>query len=152
MHKSLGGAGQERTSVGNVLSGRGSCQVCSGSAGSRLRCMLTGILEPQGAVPQDLILLGRARIFPWCLRRSFLGECQLGPRHFWSHRACLGYSPVGYASNNFQAAWQYRKDIPNCCITPVFCIYFSLIVIDVDPKSAPQEENTEHGLKLGKIY
>ena len=28
-----------------------------------------------------------------------------------------------HSGNNLHAAWQYRKDIPNCCITPV-CLHF----------------------------
>ena len=51
-------------------------------------------LEHQGSVPQALTLLGGVRFIVWHLRRSFLEECRWGPRHFWSHRACLGYGPM----------------------------------------------------------
>ena len=110
MHCSVGGAGLGHTSVGGVFSVSGSGRVCPGSSGIRSRFTLTSI-----------------------------------PRHFWECRACLGYGPaprptekrscgipvrlVGRKTNtdNLQAAWQYRKDIPNCCITPVFCIFVLLL-------------------------
>ena len=65
--------------------------VCPGSSGSRSRCALTGIHEPQGAVSQALTLLGGARFIAWCLRPPFLGKYWRDSRHFWSHRACLDY-------------------------------------------------------------
>ena len=43
MHYSLGAAGLGHTSVGHVLSVRGSGRVCPGSCGSRSRFDLTGI-------------------------------------------------------------------------------------------------------------
>ena len=50
MHYSLGGAGLGCTSVDCVLSVCVSGWVCPGFGGSQLRCALTSILEPQGAV------------------------------------------------------------------------------------------------------
>ena len=52
----------------------------------------TGILEPQGAVPQVLTLLGR--FIAGCLKRPFLLECWWGPRHFCARQACLGNGPA----------------------------------------------------------
>ena len=94
IHYSLEGAGLGHTSVGRVLSVRGSGRVCPGSSGSRSRFALTGILEPQGAVPRTLTLLEVTRFIAWRLRRTFLGECRRGPRHFDECRACLGYGPA----------------------------------------------------------
>ena len=68
--------------------------VCPGLADGWSRCALNGILEPLGAVPQALTLLGGGRFISWRLRRLSLDECQRGPRHIWSRRACLSY---GYA-------------------------------------------------------
>ena len=48
----------------------------------------------RGPSPHALILLGGARFIAWHLKRSFLGECRRVPRHFLSHRACLGYYPA----------------------------------------------------------
>ena len=53
----------------------GSGRVCSGSAGSRSRCALTGILVLQRSVPQALNPLVGARFIAWGLRHPFLGEC-----------------------------------------------------------------------------
>ena len=146
MHYSLGGAALGHTSVGHVLSVRGSGRMCPGSSSSRSRFALTGILEPQGAVPQALTLLGGARFIAWRLRPPFLGECRRGPRHFWECRAYLGYCPapgptkkwlcailvqlVGRKTNtdNLQAAWQYQNGISNCYIIPVFCIFVLLLL------------------------
>ena len=50
----------------------------------RSRCALTGIPEPRGPSPQALNLLGGVRFIAWHLRRSSLGECRQGPRHFGS--------------------------------------------------------------------
>ena len=72
------------------------CQVCLGSSGSWLRpsdmdsreptfmsCVLRLILlESQGAVPQALTLLRRARFIAWCLRHSFLKGMLTGPDAF----------------------------------------------------------------------
>ena len=96
MHYSLWGARLRHTSVGRRLSVCGSGRLCPGSNDSRSRCSLTGILEPQGSVPQGLILLVGARFIAWCLRRPFLGVCRRGPRHFWERQAYLGY---GHASD-----------------------------------------------------
>ena len=74
MHYSLGGAGLGHISVSRVLSVRGSGRVCPISSGSRSRFALTGILEPQGVVPQALNLLGGVRFIAWRLRRPFLGN------------------------------------------------------------------------------
>ena len=76
IHYSLGGAGLGHTSVGTVLSVLGSGEVCPGSCGSRLRFALTGILKPQGDVPQPLTLFGGARFIAWRWRCPFLGECR----------------------------------------------------------------------------
>ena len=54
------------------------------------RPALSGLRRPS---PQALTLLGGATFIAWRLRRSFLEECWRGPRHFWSHRACLGFGP-----------------------------------------------------------
>ena len=51
-------------------------------------------LEPQRAVLPGSTPLERARFIVWRPRHPFLGECRLGPRHFWSHRASLGYGTV----------------------------------------------------------
>ena len=93
-HYSLGGARLGHTSVGRVFSVRRSGQGCHGSSGNRSRFVLTGILEPQGAIPQALTLLGEARLITWRLRCLFLGECRRGLRHFGECGACLGYGPV----------------------------------------------------------
>ena len=50
MHYSLGGSGLGHTSVGRVLSVRGSGRLCPGSSGSRSRWTLTGILVPRGGI------------------------------------------------------------------------------------------------------
>ena len=76
--------------------------MCLGSGGSRLRpsdvdsgkpgftsrTLRSAFLEPQGAVPQALSLSRGARFL------AFLGEGRRGSRHFWNHRACVGYGPV----------------------------------------------------------
>ena len=46
-----------------VLGVHGSGRVCPGCGGSRSRCALTGILEPQGAVPKSLTLLERDWVY-----------------------------------------------------------------------------------------
>ena len=91
------------------------------------------------AYPQALNLLGGARFIAWSLRRLFLEEYRRGPRHFWKCRACLDYGPVPDPPKKGPsvilvrlwdgrqipiAAWQYLKDTPKCCITPVFCDLF----------------------------
>ena len=63
--------------------------------GSGMVCHVTGhTLNLRGLSHQALTLLRVVRFIAWCLRGPFLGEYQWGPRHFWSHQACLGYSPV----------------------------------------------------------
>ena len=61
-----------------------------------------------GLVPNSLVQWGAWQIpsyilyiFPpavrfiaWCLKRSSLGECRWGLRHFWSHWVCLDDGPV----------------------------------------------------------
>ena len=42
------------------------------------------LLKPQGAFHQNTNPLWRGRFIAWHLRHLFLGECQLGPRYFWS--------------------------------------------------------------------
>ena len=60
----------------------GSGRVCSGSADNRSRCNLTGLLEPQEAVPQALTLLGGDGFISWHLRRLFSGM-PTGPETFF---------------------------------------------------------------------
>ena len=60
----------------------GSDRMCSGLVGSRTRCPLTSILEPQEAVPQALTLLGEGEFITWHQRHPFLKECRRGPMHF----------------------------------------------------------------------
>ena len=43
---------------------------------------------------QALIFSGGARYITWRMRRPFLEECRRGSRHFWNHRARVGYGPV----------------------------------------------------------
>ena len=45
----------------------------------------------EGCLSRALTLLRGARFIAWRLRYPYLGECHGGPRHFWCHRACLGY-------------------------------------------------------------
>ena len=52
------------------------------------------LLAPQGMSPQTLTLSGRARFIAWNLRHPFLGESWWGSRHFWNHKACVGYGPA----------------------------------------------------------
>ena len=47
-----------------------------------------------GSSLQALTFFGGARFIAWRLRRLFLGECRLGPRHFWNCCAFLGYGPA----------------------------------------------------------
>ena len=86
MHYSRGGAGLGHTSVGRVLPVPRSGRVCPGSRGNRSRFTLTGIHQHQGAVPQALTQIRRARFIVWRLRRPFLGECQRVSRHFGNAR------------------------------------------------------------------
>ena len=74
MHYSLWSAGLGRTSVGRVLSVRGSGRVCLGSSGSRSRFALISILEPQETVPSGSNSPWGAKFIVWRRRRSFLGE------------------------------------------------------------------------------
>ena len=78
----------------------GSGLVCSGSANIRSTFALTGILEPQEAVPQPLTLLGEAKFIARGLRRLFLGECRQGSRHFLEMPSVSGLRPC---------VWTHRK-------------------------------------------
>ena len=69
-------------------------RVCPGLADSQSRSVLSSILEPQGAIPPGLILLGGLWFITWCLRRPSLGEYWRGLRHFWSRKACMDYGPA----------------------------------------------------------
>ena len=146
MPYSLGGAVLGRTSVGRVLSVRGCGWVCPCSRGSR-----RGAPRPTssslrgGGVPQALTVLGGARYITWFLRHPFLRWMPAGPEAFLEPPGLFRLRPwaqthiksplaslvwlIGRAINtdNLQAAWQYWKDIPNCCITPVFCIIVLLL-------------------------
>ena len=64
--------------VGRVTDSCHACQDCLFSCLSRLS-------------PQALTLFGVAKFITWCLKRSFLGECRQGPRHFCVHQACLDF-------------------------------------------------------------
>ena len=66
---------------------------CPGSAGSRSRCTLKSMSEPQGLVLQVLTFLGGAKFITCRLRRAFLASCWRGPRHFSCYRACPGLQP-----------------------------------------------------------
>ena len=50
-------------------------------------------LEPQGAVPQALTLLGGIRFIAWRLRRHCLEECRRGSRHFGECPVACGLRP-----------------------------------------------------------
>ena len=43
-------------------------------------------------LPQALTLLKGVRFIPWHLKHPSLGECQQGPRHFWSYWTLLDHS------------------------------------------------------------
>ena len=63
--------------------------------GSGRVCLVTGHTSSlRGPSPLALTFLGGVMFISWRLRRPYLEECQWGPRHFWSGRAHLGYSPV----------------------------------------------------------
>ena len=68
----------------------------------RWQSVMTGILEPQGAVPHALTLLGGVRFIAWYLRCPFLGECRRVSRHFWDCRTRLGYGPT---TGSLDAIW-----------------------------------------------
>ena len=48
----------------------------------------------QAAVVSTVLYGVGVRFIAWRLRRTFLGECQRRPRHFWNCRTHLGYSPA----------------------------------------------------------
>ena len=145
MHFSLGGTGLGRTWVGRVLSVRGSGRVCPGSSGRWLKCTLTGILESHRAILQALTIIGGAGFITWCLTRLFFRGMPTGPDAFLELQGVSELWPcvrnhqkshcttfiqlVVPATNtdNLQAVRQYRKNIPNCCITLVLCIFVLLL-------------------------
>ena len=66
-----------------VLDIHGSGRVCPGVGGSRSRCALTGILEPQEIVLPGSNLLGGAGFIAWRVKHPSLGECRRrSPKHF----------------------------------------------------------------------
>ena len=83
MHFSLGGGGLGHTSVGCVLSVRGSGRVCLGSSGRQSRFALTDILKPHGAV-----LPGSNP--PW---RGYVHRLATGPEAFLGMPVVSGLRP-----------------------------------------------------------
>ena len=57
--------------------------------------------------PSSQAYLGKIWFIIWRLRCLFLGECQRGPRHFYSHRAFLGNDPR--PGPNFKIAFLLTK-------------------------------------------
>ena len=60
----------------------GSGWVCSGSGGSRSRCALTGILEPQGAVPPDSNSTWRGWVYRLAPEALLIREMPTDPKAF----------------------------------------------------------------------
>ena len=52
-----------------------------------------------GAPPQALTLSGGTAFITWRLKHPLLGECRRDSRHFWNHRACVGYGPTSDSHN-----------------------------------------------------
>ena len=84
-----------------------------------------------GPSHQALTLLGEISVIAWRLKRLFFWRLPTEPDAFLE---LLGVSELRLCSrtylentDNLQAAWQYRKNIPNCCITPIFCIFVLLL-------------------------
>ena len=122
MYYFLGGAGLGLTLVSRDVGTR----ICLGCSGSWSRYALTGILEPQKAVPQVLTLLGGARFIAWRLKRPFLRDCRRSPRYIWSLRACIGYGPSPRPTKN---ALCYTRPIRGINLK---CRFYKLINIRID--------------------
>ena len=144
MDSSLGGTGLGHTSVS-----------CVGWCTDLVECVLVPVAVGRGApwptssslrgpFPKALNNLWGTSFIAWHL---FLGECWRGPRHFWSHWACLGYSlaprpilkkalchtrPVGGVYNKYwllpnSQTWQFRWTLLPAVLILLFCIYVLFI-------------------------
>ena len=64
-------------------------------ASIHVMCSKTGAPWASGGHPPQALIFSRGATFiTWHLRCLFLGEYQLGSRHFWNHGVCVGYSPM----------------------------------------------------------
>ena len=130
---------------GLVLSVRRSGRMCSGSVGSRSRCSLTCILDPQGAIFPSSNSPWRSYVYPMAPAAPFFRGMPTGPDSFlelrgvsglrhctWTHikMALCHIRSLGGTCDKFWlhlSCLTYWKNIPNCCITLLICIFVLLL-------------------------